>query len=645
MSISAHWCLCVTVDGLKPSTRINFTLMNFSRSKDYRLSQSGRNLTEVSCDPSGEVLECREGFCRIATLENDQMQNKQIAALFEELSDLLEIQGANSFRVRAYRNAARALENLSEAVTDILANPDRSLTDVEGIGKDLAAKIEIVVKTGVLPQLEELRAEIPAGVAEMLRIPGIGPKKVAALFREIGVTTLADLKVACESGRVAEMKGFGKKTAQTILEGIHHLEESGNRVLISIANSAAEEIVADLRQLPSVTQIAIAGSCRRRKETCGDLDILAVAANSGEVMDRLAVHPQVEKVLARGETKQRVRLRSRIELDLRVVPAESYGAAMQYFTGSKEHNIVMRRRAVERGLKLNEYGLFRGDEYVAGRTEEDVYAAVGLPWIPAELRENRGEFELAERGTLPRLVEVSDIQGDLHMHTTATDGAATILEMAEAAKARGLKYIAITDHSKRVTMANGLDATRLRQHWDNIERARAQVTGIEILRGIECDILEDATLDLDDEVLSEADWVIAVLHYGLKQPREQIMLRLLNAIRNPNVDVIGHPSGRLIGSRPAADIDYATFLRAAADHGVMLEINSSPSRLDLDDIQAAAAKSLGIPIVINTDSHSTNGFETLQYGVGQARRAGLTKADVANTLPWSAFQGLLKRRS
>ena len=573
------------------------------------------------------------------------MQNKQIAALFEELGDLLEIQGANSFRVRAYRNAARALENLPEAVTDIVANPERSLTDLEGIGKDLAAKIETVVKSGVLPQLEELRAAIPVGVAEMLRIPGIGPKKVAALFKELGVTTLADLKVACEAGRVAEMKGFGKKTAQTILDGIHHLEESGNRVLISIASSAAEEIVADLRQLASVTQIAIAGSCRRRKETCGDLDILAVAANSGEVMDRLAMHPQVEKVLARGETKQRVRLRSRIELDLRVVPAESYGAAMQYFTGSKEHNIVMRRRALDRGLKLNEYGVFRGDDYVAGRTEEDVYVAVGLPWIPAELRENRGEFELAEHGTLPRLIEVSDVQGDLHMHTTATDGAATILEMAEAAKARGLKYIAITDHSKRVTMANGLDATRLRQHWENIEQARTQITGIEILRGIECDILEDATLDLDDEVLSEADWVIAVLHYGLKQPREQIMQRLLNAIRNPNVDVIGHPSGRLIGSRPAADIDYVTFLKAAADHGVMLEINSSPSRLDLDDIHAAAAKSHGIPIVINTDSHSTNGFETLQYGIGQARRAGLTKDDVANTQPWSSFQGMLKRRA
>lgn len=572
------------------------------------------------------------------------MQNQQIAALFEELASLLEIQGANSFRVRAYRNAARTLENLSESAEEIIETPGRNLTELEGIGKDLAAKIETIVKTNALPQLDELRALFPAGVSQMLRIPGLGPKKVAALLQELAVKTLDDLKAACASGRVAELKGFGKKTAQTILEGIDQVEQAGQRVLISIASSSADQIVEDLRKLSSVSQVSVAGSCRRRKETCGDLDVLAVAADSGEVMDRLAAHPLVEKVLARGETKQRVRLRSRIEMDLRVVPAESYGAAMQYFTGSKEHNIVIRRRAQDRGLKLNEYGVFRGDEYVAGRTEEDVYAAVDLPWIPPELRENRGEIEQAAQGRLPKLVEVADIQGDLHMHTVATDGVATIQEMAEAAKARGLKYIAITDHSKRVTMANGLDATRLRQHWEEIEKVRGQVSGIEILKGIECDILEDASLDLDDEVLSEADWVIAVLHYGLKQPREQIMQRLLNAIRNKNVDVIGHPSGRLIGSRPAADIDYSTFLKAAAEHGVMMEINSSPTRLDLDDIQAGAAKALGIQIVIDTDSHATNGFETIAYGVGQARRAGLTKDDVANTKSWSEFQKLLKRR-
>ena len=572
------------------------------------------------------------------------MQNQQIAAAFNEVADLLEIQGANAFRVRAYRNGARTLENLSESVAELLAVPGGGLESLEGIGKDLAAKIKVVVETGQLPQLEELRQQVPHGVVEMLRIPGLGPKKVAVLFKELGITDLTQLKEACEAAKVSELKGFGKKTEQSILEGIPHALEAGKRFLISVATESAEAIVEDLKQLPSVGQVSVAGSCRRRKETCGDLDILATSDNSAAAMDCLAANPLVEKVLARGDTKQRVRLRSGIELDLRVVPPESYGAAMQYFTGSKEHNIVIRRRAIERGLKVNEYGVFRGDEYVAGRTEEDVYAAVGLPYIPPELRENRGEIELAEAGKLPKLIEVTDIQGDLHMHTTASDGVATIREMAEAAKARGLKYIAITDHSKRVSMANGLDATRLREHWANIRTVREEVRGIDILCGIECDILEDATMDLDDEVLSEADWVIAVLHYGLKQPREQIMQRLLNAIRNPNVDAIGHPTGRMLVNRPAADIDFTTFFKAAADHGVMLEINASPYRLDLDDIQAAAAKSHGIPIIIDTDSHNTNGFDSLRYGVDQARRAGLTKDDVANTRSLAKFKELLRKK-
>jgi DNA polymerase (family 10) len=570
------------------------------------------------------------------------MQNQQIAALFNEVADLLEIQGANTFRVRAYRNGARTLEGLTVSVADLLATPGGGLEALDGIGKDLASKIKVAVETGQIPQLEELRQQVPHGVVEMLRISGLGPKKVAVLFRELGIQSLAQLKEACEAGKISELKGFGKKTEQSILEGIPHAMQAGKRFLISVARESAEAIVADLKQLPSIGQVSVAGSCRRCQETCGDLDVLAISDDSAAAMDRLAANPLVEKVLARGETKQRVRLHTGIELDLRVVPAESYGAAMQYFTGSKEHNIVIRRRAIERGLKLNEYGLFRGDEYVAGATEEEVYAAVGLPWIPPELRENRGEIERAEAGKQERLVEVADIQGDLHMHTTASDGKATIREMAEAAKARGLKYIAITDHSKRVSMANGLDATRLREHWKAIRKVREEVSGIEILCGIECDILEDATMDLDDEVLSEADWVIAVLHYGLKQPREQIMLRLLNAIRNPHVDAIGHPTGRMLSNRPAADIDFTTFFHAAADHGVLLEINASPERLDLDDIQAAAAKTHGIPIIIDTDSHSTNGFNALRYGVDQARRAGLTKADIANTRSWPELKRLLR---
>ena len=571
------------------------------------------------------------------------MQNVDVARIFEELADLLELDGANMFRVRAYRNAARTIEALSADVAAIVERDPGELQQLDGIGKDLADKIVVIVRTGQLPQLEELKAKIPASVVQMLRIPGLGPKKVAALFKDLGIDSLDVLKQAAEQGRIAELKGFGKKTEQSILEGLAVVAEVGQRAYLSDAKAEADAIVADLQQLKSIKHATVAGSCRRRKETCGDLDVLVTSSDHNAAMDRLAANPLVVKVLARGDTKQRVRLRSGLELDLRVVPDESFGAASQYFTGSKEHNIVIRRRAQERGLKLNEYGLFRGDELVASRTEEDVYQAVGLPWIPPELRENRGEIELAEAGKLPTLIELTDIRGDLHMHTTATDGMNSIHEMADAAKARGLKYIAITDHSKRVTMANGLDAERLRAHWKEIEKVRAQISGIEILKGIECDILEDATMDLPDDVLAEADWVIAVLHYGLKQPREQIDKRLLNAIRNPHVDVIGHPTGRLIGQRPGADLSFDEFLKAAADHGVLLEINAHPSRLDLDDTHAAAAKDRGISIVINTDAHSTAGFDVLQYGIFQARRAGLEAKDVANTRTLAEFHKLLRQ--
>ena len=576
------------------------------------------------------------------------MQNAEIARLFEELADLLEIQGSNPFRLRAYRNAARTVEGLTEPIADLADEGPKALTELQGIGKNVAEKIVVICETGELPQLNEMREEVPAGVVMMLRIPGIGPKKVAALYKELHLETLDQLKEAAENGDVAKLKGFGQKTTETILEGLEHIEQAGLRVYLADAMPFVEEIVADLSKCEAITQVTVAGSFRRRRESIGDLDVLATSTDSAAAMKVLAEHRLVEKVLVQGETKQRVRLSpvfdgsARLEMDLRVVPDESYGAAMQYFTGSKEHNIAVRRRALDRGLSVNEYAVTRDGQYVCGRTEAEVYAAVDLAWVPPELREDRGEIEVAERGEIPELIEVEDIRGDLHMHTVATDGKATILEMAEAAKARGLKYIAITDHSKRVTMANGLDAERLRAHWAEIRDAREKISGIEVLCGIECDILEDATLDLDNEVLSEADWVIAVLHYGLKQPRDQIDKRLLTAITNPHVSVIGHPSGRIIGKRPGADITYRDIFKAAADHGVMMEINSHRSRLDLDDAHASTAKDHGIPIVISTDAHSVNGFAELQYGVFQARRAGLTKKDVANTRTFKQFQKLLK---
>ncbi|MFI4852126.1 MAG: DNA polymerase/3'-5' exonuclease PolX [Gimesia chilikensis] len=571
------------------------------------------------------------------------MQNAEIARQFEELADLLEIQGANPFRLRAYRNAARTISGLPDSIQEIVHNDPKELQELPGIGKDLAEKIQTIVESSTLPQLEELKEQIPPDVVRMLDIPGIGPKKVAFLFSELNIHSLDDLKAAAENGVIAEQKGFGKKTEQIILEGLEQLNQIGDRVRLAEAKAQSDAIIADLCQLDSVQHISEAGSCRRRKETVGDLDILVTSSEPDVVMDALADHELVSKVLARGDTKQRVRLNSGLELDLRVVPEESYGAALLYFTGSKEHNIVLRRRSQDRGLKLNEYGLFKKDKLVSGKTEEEVYKSLDLPWIPPEIRENRMEFTAAENNELPELIELKQICGDLHMHTTATDGKASIQEMAEGALAKGYQYIAITDHSKRVTMANGLDAKRLRAHWKEIEKVQQKVPDIQILKGIECDILEDGTMDLPDDVLSEADWVIAVLHYGLKQPQDQINKRLLNAIQNPHVSILGHLSGRLIGKRPGADLNYGEILKAAADHGVMLEINAHPMRLDIDDIHAARAKELGIPIVINTDAHSVGGLDVMQYGVYQARRAGLTKKDVANTKTWKQFEKLLKK--
>ena len=570
------------------------------------------------------------------------MKNEDIAGVFAQLADLLEIQEANPFRVRAYRNGARKIQSTAESLSALL-EAGGDLTQFEGIGKDLAKQIAEVITTGQHEQLAELKQQVPPGVVDMLRIPGVGPKKVAIFFNQLNLETMEDLKQAATEGRLSELKGFGKKTEESILKNIDRAVEAGKRVSIAIATEAANSVVEALLAEDHVSQASVAGSCRRRKETCGDLDVLATTEDAVAAMNCLEGHPLTEEVLLRGDTKMRVRLKSGVEMDLRVVPDESYGAAMQYFTGSKEHNVVVRQRAKDLGLKVNEYGVFKDEELVAGATEEEVYEAVGLPWVPPELRENRFEFAYADSDdhAMPELVTVQDIQGDLHMHTTATDGAGTILEMAQAAKDRGLKYIAITDHSKRVSMANGLDADRLRAHWDEIREAREKLSGIEILCGIECDILEDASMDLDDDVLSEADWVLGVLHYGLQQPRKKIMERLINAIKNPHVDIIGHPTGRIVGQREGADVDLKELLQAASDHGKMLEINAHYKRLDLSDVHAAAAKQMGIPIVISTDAHTLNGFDVLPYGVDVARRAGLTKDDVANTKPWAEFKKLL----
>ncbi|MCH8047789.1 MAG: DNA polymerase/3'-5' exonuclease PolX [Planctomycetes bacterium] len=582
------------------------------------------------------------------------MNNTQIADVINRVADLLEIKGTNPFRLRAYRNVVRTLRDLPESAEAILADPQRDLTDIKGIGKDLAEKIATIAATGTLPLLEELLQEIPESVLSILRIPGLGPKKAAVLYNDLKITTLDQLQAACEAHQVAELKGFGEKTEQTILAGIPLAARAEQRIYWAKADEIAQVLLEHLRNCKSLQQIEVAGSYRRGRETIGDLDLLVVSDDHDEVMDRLADFDAVEQTIGRGDTKMSIRLAGGLQVDLRVVPAESFGAALQYFTGSKDHNVILRGMAKSRGLKINEWGVFRvaegkdgangGDnEYIAGRTEEEVYAAIDLPYFPPEIREARQEFEWAELGMLPELIELGDIRGDLHMHTTASDGRASTLEMIAAARQRGLTYIAITDHSKRVSMANGLDGERLLEQWAEIDEINAGLKNFTVLKGVEVDILEKGGLDIADDVLARADWIVASVHYGQRQSSEQITGRIVEAIRNPHVSAIAHPTGRIINRRERYEVDLEAVMRAAVEHGKLLELNANPARLDLDDVHCAAAKRHAIPVVINTDAHSIAGLDVMRHGIQQARRAGLTKADVANTRSWKQMRKLIGR--
>lgn len=592
------------------------------------------------------------------------MTNRDIAAAFDEVADLLEFQNANPFRVRAYRNAARKLGDLPEPLEKIARDPRRDLTEIEGIGNDLAEKIQELVKTRKLAMLEELRAAVPPGVVALMRIPGLGPKKAAVLHKDLGILNLEMLRAACESDEVSKLKGFGAKTQEKILAGIDFAAKADVRMMWAEADEIVQQLFAHVRELKGLKQIEAAGSYRRGRETIGDLDLLADAKDADAVMDHLLNYEDGVELLGRGDTKMSIRLKRGLQIDLRVVPTRSFGAALQYFTGSKAHNIILRGMAKDRGLKINEYGVFRvgkkaasstkkgseliseedEGEYIAGKTEAEVYATLDLPCFPPELREAREEFEWAAAGKLPKLVELADLQGDLHMHTTASDGKATLDEMIAAARERGLKYIAITDHSKRVSMANGLDGTRLRKQWKEIDRVNRDLDDFLVLKGIECDILEKGGMDLPDDVLAEADWVVASVHYGQNQPIEQITERILGALENPYVSIIAHPTGRLINRREAYAVDLDQVFAAAKRHGKLLELNANPARLDLDDIHCAAAKKHGIPIVISSDAHSTGGLQVLRYGVIQARRGGLTATDVANTQSWAEIKKRLGQK-
>ncbi len=568
------------------------------------------------------------------------MDNGNIASLFEEMADLLEFRGENPFRVRAYRNGAKAIRELDETVTGILSDPSRDLGAIPGIGKTLVDKTKQLVQTGSLPQLEKLRDEVPDIVISMARIPGLGAKKAALLHSELKLKTLDDLRRACEQDAVKVLKGFGAKTQQVILEGLEIAEAAAERIYWAKGEQLAQAIGVHMQRCDAIKKMEWAGSFRRGRETIGDLDLLVVATDRQSVMDQFEAFPERTQTILRGDTKVSIRVGKAFQVDLRLVEDFEFGAALQYFTGSQAHNVHLRRLAKHRGLKVNEYGVFQieDESRVAGATEEEVYQAIGLPWIPPELREDRQEF-VELQAHLPRLLTLDQLRGDLHMHTTATDGEATIREMADAALARGLSYIAITDHSQRVSMAMGLDSERLRDQWKRIDEIRPEYEGrLAILKGIECDILEKGGMDLPDDCLAEADWVLASIHYGQKQSRDQITDRILGAIENPHVDCIAHPTGRLLNRRRPYEVDMEAVMVAVKQHHKMMELNANPARLDLNDIHLAAAKRMQIPIVISTDAHSIDGLDVMRYGVLQARRGGLAADDVANTLEWSEMK-------
>ncbi|MCX5890474.1 MAG: DNA polymerase/3'-5' exonuclease PolX [Deltaproteobacteria bacterium] len=570
------------------------------------------------------------------------IHNHDITEIFEKVADLLEIEGANPFRVRAYRNAARVVGGMSQSLADLVARGE-DLTRLPGVGQDLAGKITEIVKTGDLGLLKELEGRTPPALARLMNVAGLGPKRVHILHEKLGVTTAEDLKAAAQAGKVKELKGFGPKIEALVLEGLVQLAAAGKRFKLVTVEPVAESLRQHLQAVPGVDQVIVAGSYRRCKETVGDLDVLVTCEAAFRVLDALVSYEDVSKVLARGDTKSSVVLRNGLQVDLRVVPQESYGAALTYFTGSKAHNIAIRHLGVQRGLKINEYGVFKGEARVAGRTEAEVYAAVDLPYIEPELREDWGEIEAAQQGRLPRLITLTDIRGDLHAHTKATDGRNTLEEMAQAAKGRGYEYLAITNHSKRVSMAHGHDAKNLAAEMAEIDRLNGKLQGIVLLKAIEMDILEDGTLDLPDEILKELDLTVCAVHYNFNLSREAQTERIIRAMDNPYFNILAHPSGRLIHRREPYDVDMERLMRAAKERGCLMELDSQPDRLDLIDIHCKLAKDLGVKVSISTDAHSTADLNYMRWGIGQARRGWLEAPDVLNTRPWPELKKLLKR--
>lgn len=569
------------------------------------------------------------------------MDNRAIAQVLGEIADLLEIKGDNAFKIRAYRSASETIAAWPEAVSRL---DDPQLRGIPGIGKDLAARIRELAESGTSSYYADLLAQFPRTILDLLRLQGVGPKTVALLYTALNISSVETLAEAARDGRLRSLKGMGPKKEALILKAIEEREKDVGRHLLADTATVSAELVDYLRERAPAIDFIPVGSVRRGCETCGDIDILAVGGEPA-LMDVLLQHPRVERVLGHGETKSSVRLQGGYQADLRLVPTESRGAAMQYFTGSKAHNIVLRDRAVGRGLKLNEYGLFNleDDRPVAGETEEGIYAALGLPWIEPELRENRGEFEAASQGALPQLVTLADLRGDLHMHTTATDGRDDLDSMAAAAQRLGHEYIAVTDHSKAMAMSNGLDERRLLEHAARIRALNERYDGLTLLAGVECDILADGTLDLAHDCLAELDWVVASVHSHFGQEESQMTDRLLRAIECPWVDVLGHPTGRLLLKREPVRVNMDVLTAAAARFGVALEVNAQTARLDLSDSHARLARERGVRLVISTDAHSVQALNNLRWGVRTARRAWATPMDVLNTRSLTELRDTLRR--
>lgn len=571
------------------------------------------------------------------------ISNTEIADLFDKLANLLEIEDANPFRVRAYRNAARTVREYPRNMVDML-HSGQDLTELPGIGEDLAEKIATIVEQGRLPILEEVQSRVPGELSELMSIEGLGPKRVKTLYGALAIDSLEDLKRAAANGEIRKIKGFGEKTEQLIKEHIERFAGGPERFKLLVAEDVAKPLMDYLRRTKGVRELTIAGSYRRRKETVGDLDILATATRGARVIERFVAYDGVDKVISKGTTRSSVRLKAGLQVDLRVVPQVSYGAALHYFTGSKAHNIAIRRLGVQRGYKINEYGVFDGDRRIAGRTEKEVYASVGLPFIPPELREDRGEVEAARRHKLPKLITLDHVRGDLHCHTKASDGRNSIEEMAAAAKHLGYAYLSINDHSRHTRIAHGLDEKRLRRQWETIDELNERSEGIVLLKSIELDILEDGSLDLPDRVLAHADLTVCSIHYKFDLSRKKQTERVLRAMDNRHFNILAHPTGRLINERAAYDIDLERLIEGARQRGCVLELNAHPDRLDLGDEACKLARDMGVKLAISTDAHNTDGLAFMRFGIGQARRAWLRATDVVNTQPLQRLKAALRRR-